>query len=267
MKGRLTHIQATAFHEAGHAVMALYVGRQVAWVSVCGKYPGNGLCAHRPGGKPGSYAPWGGRGSAQAAWLESLERIKADMRILLAGPLAEAKALGKPLRALGAKSDLDNALRLGRRLEDLSCMLQLYGPVKRVAGHEILTSLRKETRATLGRPAIWRIVLTLARALQQDHVLDATRIHELIGETASHAELGGFTVPDPYQVMDKSPGIYRYGNVYHMPRRPVACSTWSPPPPYLVPGSTQPRPSPPTMSIRGRRRIRGDHNARPTTPA
>ncbi len=223
--------------------MALYVGRQVARVSVCDTYPGNGRCTHRVGSKPGSYAPWGGRGSAHAAWLESLERIKADMRILLAGPLAEARALGKPLRSLGSRSDLERALLLGRRLEDLSFMMQFYGPVKRVIGHEILASLRKETRATLGRPGIWRTVTTLARALERERVLDATRIHELIGEAASHAELGGFTVPDAYKVVRESPGIYRCGNVYHMTGRPVTCGTWSPPAPYTVPGSTRSTPS------------------------
>jgi hypothetical protein len=64
------------------------------------------------------------------------------MRILLAVPLAEARALGKPLRSLGSRSDLDHALQLGRRLEDLSLMLQFNGPVKRIIGHEILASLR-----------------------------------------------------------------------------------------------------------------------------
>jgi hypothetical protein len=132
-----------------------------------------------------------GRGSAQAAWLESLEAIQADIRIALAGPLAEAKALGKPLRSLRAKSDLDSALRLARRAEDLSWMLQSYGPVKPLSGQDMLNSLRRQTRAIVGRPLIWRMITILAQTLEREPVLNGTRVHELIGLVGPQDELRG----------------------------------------------------------------------------
>jgi hypothetical protein len=191
MKGALTHIQATCFHEAGHAVMTLYAGRELLGVAVSREQPGNGVCLRRRGQRARLHVPWAGPGSAQAAWLESLEAIQADIRIALAGPLAEARALGKPLRSLGAKSDLDTALRLTRRAEDLSSMMQSYGPVKPLSGQEMLNSLRRQTRAIVGRPLIWRMITILAQTLEREPVLNGTRVHELIGLVGPQDELRG----------------------------------------------------------------------------
>ena len=107
----------------------------------------------------------------------------------MAGPLAEARALGKPLRTLGAKSDHDSALRLARWAEDQSLMLQSYGPVKPLSGQEMLNSLRRQTRAIVGRPLIWRMITILARTLEHEPVLDGTLVHELIGQLCPQNEL------------------------------------------------------------------------------
>ncbi len=98
--GKKLHINVAAYHEAGHALAALREGRQVSLVFAFHKYPGNGMCLYAP--KPINphdlaFNP----GTAKAAWNHTLEATCAEIRIALAGPLAEAKVLGKPLRSLG----------------------------------------------------------------------------------------------------------------------------------------------------------------------
>lgn len=195
MQGYQTHLKATAFHEAGHAVMGLYVGRQVAGIIISTRDPGAGVTGYstrRPGP---AYSPWTNCGSAKAAWVQALQGLKDDIRVYLAGPLAEAKALGKPLRAIGARSDLDKALRAANRIDGLAEGLSEYADLGEVSpGDEILRQLRRETRAFVGRPGIWRMIVDLAMALERERQIDATRLHQILARSGPQNELGEFTL-------------------------------------------------------------------------
>jgi ATP-dependent Zn protease len=83
----------TAWHEAGHAVIALMLGRAVHEVSILPGGKRLGYCEMRKGGRPPKDA------------------LEADLLILLAGMAAEAKISGH-YGLDGASQDLQMAERL-----------------------------------------------------------------------------------------------------------------------------------------------------------
>lgn len=116
--GDKAHIDVTAYHEAGHAVAALRAGRQIHKVIVSKTQPGNGLTYHNPPLR-NPFQLSTGDGNAMAALQYTYRTTCDEMRILLAGPLAEAKASGTHLRSLGSQSDLDKCFRMAFRLVHL----------------------------------------------------------------------------------------------------------------------------------------------------
>ena len=86
--------EATAYHEAGHAVMALSLGRPVHRVSIVARQNWLGLCEFRKGVQRPS-----------DDWLET------ELLIALAGMVAEAIHTGRP-DELGAARDLRHARKL-----------------------------------------------------------------------------------------------------------------------------------------------------------
>jgi hypothetical protein len=137
MNATTTHISIAAFHEAGHALAALNEGRQVIGLRVSTENPGNGICVHARKQR-NQYDLAQNPGSANAAWLHTLKTTYSDIRICLAGPLAEAKALGKPLRSLGSRSDLDKCIRLANRLECLNTFVSEFVEIDELKGVELL---------------------------------------------------------------------------------------------------------------------------------
>jgi len=130
-RGEQTLREVTAYHEAGHALAALREGRGVKRVYVSATNPEAGVCSHRTAiGNP--YDVSHSRGSAAAAWQHTLESSCAGIRIRLAGPLAEAKILGKPLRANGAQSDLESCIYLAERLARLNSFISNYTKITSV---------------------------------------------------------------------------------------------------------------------------------------
>jgi ATP-dependent Zn protease len=86
--------QLTAFHEAGHAVIALAVGRPLQKVTIAANRDRLGLCHLQKG-----------RSRASKDWLED------EILILLAGMAAESQLSGK-YNLGGAEQDLKMARRL-----------------------------------------------------------------------------------------------------------------------------------------------------------
>jgi len=164
MNATATHISIAAFHEAGHALAALREGRQVFGLRVSTENPGNGICVHARKQR-NQYDLAENPGSAKAAWLHTLKTTCSDIRICLAGPLAEAKALGKPLRSLGSRSDLEKCIHLSNRLECLNTFVSEFADIDELNGVDLLDRERKKVRRWLSQPRAWSAISLAAERL------------------------------------------------------------------------------------------------------
>jgi len=177
-RGGGTHVHVACYHEAGHAVAALFEQRQVGLVEVDYKKPGNGRVGYsRP---PLAYAlnPHHSRGTALAAWEMGLAMGLSDIRILLAGPLAEAKALGQPLRALGAYSDLDRCRSIADALLERRQRLGKLAEIPETDQYQLLEPQRRYVRRWVGRPRAWYMITRLAERLRRYPVATRQTIAE-----------------------------------------------------------------------------------------
>jgi hypothetical protein len=181
MNAIATHISIAAIHEAGHAMAALNEGRQVIGLRVSTENPGNGVCIHARKQR-NQYDLAQNPGSANAAWLHTLKTTRSDIRIGLAGPLAEAKALGKPLRSLGSRSDLDKCIRLANRLECLNTFVSEFVDIAELKGVELLDCERKRVRRWLSQPRVWKAILLAAERLSKTGQLNRQDLDNFVGK-------------------------------------------------------------------------------------
>jgi len=180
MNATATHINIAAFHEAGHALAALREGRQVFGLRVSTQNPGNGVCIHARKQR-NQYDLAENPGSANAAWLHTLKTTCSDIRICLAGPLAEAKALGKPLRSLGSRSDLEKCIRLANRLECLNTFVSEFVDIGELKGADLLDCERKRVRRWLSQPRVWNAISLAAERLSMTGQLNRQDLDNLVG--------------------------------------------------------------------------------------
>jgi hypothetical protein len=185
MNATVTHINIAAFHEAGHALAALREGRQVFGLRVSTENPGNGICVHARRQR-NQYDLAQNPGSANAAWLHTLKTSCSDIRIGLAGPLAEAKALGKPLRSLGSRSDLEKCIRLANRLECLNTFVSEFADIDELKRVDILDGERKRVRRWLSQPRIWNAISLAAERLSKTGQLNRQDLDNLVGRACIH---------------------------------------------------------------------------------
>lgn len=172
-RGTNTYIGVAAWHEAGHALAAMREGRWVVAVEVSAAFPGNGVTRQLIRRRQNRFNPVTGRGNARAAWLDTLARYLAELRVALAGPLAEAKAINRPLRALGARLDLEKCEFLARRLEHLRDCVEAEGIDCGSPIDELFNEQRKRVRRWLGRPENWGAIERIARRLTFRHRITA----------------------------------------------------------------------------------------------
>ena len=147
----------TAFHEAGHAVMAELCGRQVTEVEIVGD-PEHTGSVHSL-----AFPPDPGEGDTSDAELEDIER---QLKIILAGTVAEAVVTGRE-EWDETSEDLDAAVRLAMRLvDDCEDVLPLLAAIKA----DVESKLR----------ARWPAVETVAEVLIARKSLTGTEIRKLL---------------------------------------------------------------------------------------
>ncbi len=113
----LSQRRATAFHEAGHAVVAVWENVRFRYVTIV---PGDGAAGHlRHLRTPWQRAGSVGRGSAER-----------QARICLAGPIAQRRFSPRSVRRYHAHGDYematDLALRLGSSKEEADAWVRLW---------------------------------------------------------------------------------------------------------------------------------------------
>jgi len=114
-------MRLTAYHEAGHAVMAELCGRQVTEVEIVGD-PEHTGSVHSL-----AFPPDRGEGSSSHAENEDIER---QLKIIVAGTVAEAVHSGREDWD-ETSEDLDAAVRLAMRLvDDCEEVLPLLGEIR-----------------------------------------------------------------------------------------------------------------------------------------
>lgn len=157
--GSRTYCEIAAYHEAGHAVAALLLGIRIVEVRIDHRRPGAGqtvyLVTHPPLERPRE--PWT---IAPSRWARSLSREQRRAVFALAGPLAEARLLGKPMRTLGSIGDLESVHQLMRWPETQGGG-QPHGAVRPEAKLFFEAEIRR-TRRILNRPPVWHAVTVIA---------------------------------------------------------------------------------------------------------
>jgi hypothetical protein len=147
----------TAFHEAGHAVMAELCGRQVTEVEIVGDREHTGMVHSL------AFPPDPADGAAPEAENDDVER---QLKIILAGTVAEAMVSGR--QGLDETSeDLDAAVRLGMRLvDDCEDVLPLLSDI----GADVERDLRRQ----------WPAVEMLAIELLRRKTLTGSEVRKLL---------------------------------------------------------------------------------------
>ena len=149
----------TAFHEAGHAVMAELCGRRVTEVEIVGDREHAGMVHSL------AFPPDPADGVSQTAEAKDVER---HLKIILAGTVAEAMVAGRD----GwdeTSEDLDAAVRLGMRLvDDCEDVLPLLEDI----GAEVERVLREH----------WPAVEEVARELLDRKALDGSEVRKLLAK-------------------------------------------------------------------------------------
>lgn len=151
-------VVATAYHEAGHAVIALVLGRSVQRVSIRAKEQTLGRCEFQKG-----------RPRPSDDWLER------EILISLAGLAAEARYSGHYAWG-GAARDLQNVAMLARQR----------------AGEKQAERLQKRLLAKvehlLSQPATWRAVELIAQELIRSETISGRAAVHLLEQGKAQVE-------------------------------------------------------------------------------
>ena len=146
------------------ALAALREGREVTEVRLYPDCPGNGLTAWNRGSSRRLFRSSDPGGDLIPEWHELLQERFGDIRISLAGPLAEAKLLNKPLPAMGAESDLSTCQSIAHsmavRHRQLQELIEVTAPsnskLPPVNMLELIDEQRRHVRRWVGRPIVWK---------------------------------------------------------------------------------------------------------------
>lgn len=172
-RGKQTRMWPTAYHEAGHALAALREGREVTEVRLYPDCPDSGLTTWSGSSDHRLFRSSEPDGDLIPEWHELLQERLGDIRISLAGPLAEAKLMNKPLRALGAESDLvmcqtiTHSMRV--RYRHLKELVAIVAPdnsgIPETNMLELVEEQRRKVRRWVARPVVWTALGDIAGQL------------------------------------------------------------------------------------------------------
>lgn len=156
----------TAYHEAAHAVVALKFGIRVTEVALCRSSPLSGYVITRRRRAVSKLENRISR-SSELTWTLVTRDLENRAIVFLAGPVAEAKLLGKPLRSHGGQSDFSECLQLCRVLDRYRRHLaDKYGltlPKEQPA--DMANRLARRAARILAHPNTWQAVTALAEEL------------------------------------------------------------------------------------------------------
>lgn len=160
-------IEVVAYHEAGHAVMAIAQGWRVETVSITS--PWTGYVMPRPAGR----ARLGTAPRDTHERLTLLREVLASVRISLAGPMAEAEFLACPVeQAPGYGGDLLGITALIGRDEVHETFFRNLP--------EGITPLIAETAQWILESRNWDAIRLVAETLMRQHRLDWVNIEQVM---------------------------------------------------------------------------------------
>jgi hypothetical protein len=157
----MREIEATAYHEAGHAVAAFHLGRPISRVTITPDGNVLGSVRHYP---------------IRGKWLQpdvvidtrTEKFLEASITVLLAGPSAERKARGR-WNHTGASSDRERAGDLAFRLVGSEKQLQRYW------------AWREQIASDLWENAyVWEQVQRLAAELLKRKTMSGRAVREVL---------------------------------------------------------------------------------------
>jgi hypothetical protein len=168
MPRRETSLQRriTAWHEAAHAVVAFRFGIRVDEVAICQTGPLAGYVHMLGTPLVSRRETWDSRAS-RLTWAMVRRDTERHAMLRLAGPVAEAKLFGTPMRSHGCESDHTSAMRLCTLLDQFRKQLAATRALV-VPGEspgDLAARLRRRTRHALAYPRTWRAVKALAEDL------------------------------------------------------------------------------------------------------
>jgi ATP-dependent Zn protease len=165
--------QANAFHEAGHAVVAVILNEPVLYVC---------LPTHPKSVNGGPLMLGFMRTRRIAKNDRNLERIQirllASIHSSFAGPLAESKAIGRAFDIPGAQADFQNAARVAEHLCD--------GDKARTL--ELLEAASKKSHELISDPQNWSAICAVAEMLLRTGKVSGREIRAVLQANGEPAQ-------------------------------------------------------------------------------